>query len=186
MRAPPTLETERLTLRPLDDGDVDAVAEIFSHKAAMWDGLSIPGMPDDPHEVAKMRIADSKAGWRDHGAGFLAIRLRDECRVVGYCGFVNPSKGETDTAAGGMLEVAWAVHPSYQRRGLASEAMAPVIDYAFVDRDCARLVGITDPKNQASRTAMERLGFVFDAEVHAYGVAQVRYVLDRDRDNTAG
>ena len=184
MPVPPTLETERLTLRPLDDGDVDAVAEIFSHKEAMWDVLSIPGMPDDPHEVAKMRIADSKAGWRDHGAGFLAITLRDECRVVGYCGFVNPSKGETDTAAGGMLEVAWAIHPSYQRRGLASEAMAPVIDYAFVDRDCARLVGITDPNNQASRTAMERLGFVFDAEVHAYGVAQVRYVLDRD--NTAG
>jgi RimJ/RimL family protein N-acetyltransferase len=58
--------------------------------------------------------------------------------------------------------------------------MAPVIDYAFVDRDCARLVGITDPKNQASRTAMERLSFVFDADIHAYGVAQMRYVLDRD------
>ena len=178
MPVPPTLETERLTLRPLDDGDVDAVAEIFSHKAAMWDVLSIPGMPDDPYEVARKRIADSKAGWRDHGAGFLAITLRDECRVVGYCGFVNPSKGEA--AAGGTLEVAWAVHPSYQRRGLASEAMAPVIDYAFVDRDCARLVGITDPKNQASRTAMERLSFVFDADIHAYGVAQLRYVLDRD------
>ena len=99
---PPTLETERLTLGPLDDGD--AVAEIFSHKEAMWDVLSIPGMPDDPHEVARKRIADSKAGWRDHGAGFQAITLRDECRVVGYCGFVNPSKGEA--AAGGMLEVA--------------------------------------------------------------------------------
>ena len=180
MRAPPTLETERLTLRPLDDGDVDAVAEIFTFKEAMWDVLAIPGMPDDPHEVAKQRIADSKAGWRDHGAGFLAIALRDQGRVVGYCGFVNPSTGEADTAADGVLEVAWAVHPSYQRRGLASEAMALVIDYAFVDRDCARLVGITDPKNQASRAAMERLGFVFDADIHAYGVAQVRYVLVRN------
>ena len=178
MPVPPTLETERLTLRPLDD--VDVVAEIFSHKEAMWDVLSIPGMPDDPHEVARKRIADSKAGWRDHGAGFLAITLRGENRIVGYCGFVNPSKGEADTAAGGMLEVAWAVHPAFQRRGLASEAMAPVIDFAFVDRDCARLVGITDPKNQASRAAMERLGFVYDADIQAYGVAQVRYVLDRE------
>ena len=58
--------------------------------------------------------------------------------------------------------------------------MAPIIDYAFADRDCTRLVGITDPKNQASRALMERLGFVFDADIHAYGVAQVRYVLDRD------
>ena len=178
MKAPPTFETARLTLRPLDDGD--AVAELFTYKEAMWDVLAIPGMPDDPHEVAKRRIADSLAGWRDHGAGFLAIILRDEGRFVGYCGFVNPSKGEADASAVGTLEVAWAIYPSYQRRGVALEAMAPVIDYAFADRDCARLVGITDPKNQASRALMERLGFVFDADIHAYGVAQVRYVLERD------
>jgi RimJ/RimL family protein N-acetyltransferase len=92
MPVAPTLETERLTLRPLDNGDIDAVAEIFSPREDMWDVLSIPGMTDDPHEVARKRIADSKVGWRDHGAGFLAITLRDECRVVGYCGFVNPSK----------------------------------------------------------------------------------------------
>ena len=169
-----------MTLRPLDDGDVDAVAAMFTFKDAMWDVLAIPGMPDDPHEVARKRIADSKAGWRDHGAGFLAIVLRDEDHFVGYCGFVNPSKGEADTAAGVALEVAWAVHPSYQRHGVASEAMAPVVDYAFADRDCARLVAITDPKNRASRVLMKRLGFVFDADIHAYGVAQVRYVLGRD------
>ncbi len=180
MRAPPTLETERLTLRPLDDGDVDAVAEIFTCKEAMWDVLAIPGMPDDPHEVARKRIVDSKAGWRDHGAGFLAIVLRDEGRFVGYCGFVNPSKGEADTSTGVALEVAWAVHPSFQRRGVALEAMTPVVDYAFADRGRARLVAITDPKNEASRALMERLGFVFDTDIHAYGVAQVRYVLDRD------
>ena len=180
MPASPTLETARLTLRPLDDSDVDAVAEMFSHKEAMWDPLSISGMPIDPRDVALKRIADATAGWRDHGAGFLAMFLRDAGRFVGYCGFVNPSKGEADTAADGVLEVAWAVHPSHQRHGLASEAMAPVIDYAFRVRDCTKLVAITDPTNQASRGLMERLGFVFDADIHAYGVAQVRYVLDRE------
>ena len=89
-----------------------------------------------------------------------------------------------DTAAGVALEVAWAVHPSYQRRGLAFEAMASVVDYAFAERDCARLVAITDPKNRASRALMERLGFVFDADIQAHGVARVRDALDHD--NTAG
>ncbi len=49
MKAPPTFETARLTLRPLDGTDVDAVAEMFAFTEAMWDVLAIPGMPGDPH-----------------------------------------------------------------------------------------------------------------------------------------
>ena len=49
-----------MTLRP--PGDVDAVAGIFTFKVAMWDVLAIPVMPDDPHDVARQRIADTAAG----------------------------------------------------------------------------------------------------------------------------
>ena len=135
-----------MTLRPPGDVDGDAIVEIFTFKQAMWDVLAIPVMPDDPHDVARKRIAD--------------------------------------TAASVALEVAWAVHPSYQGRGLAFEAMASVVDDAFAERDRARLAAITDPKNRASRSLMKRLGFVFDADIQAHGVVQVRDVLDRD--NTAG
>ena len=37
-----------------------------------------------------------------------------------------------------------------------------------------------DPGNRASRALIGRLGFAFDADIHAYGAAQVRYVLDRE------
>ena len=37
-----------------------------------------------------------------------------------------------------------------------------------------------DPGNRASRALIGRLGFVFDADIHVYGTAQVRYVLDRE------
>ena len=185
MSQAPILTTERLILRPFEPEDVDGLSAVFDDLEAMWDVLSIPGMPKLPREVAARRIADSGRGWQDHDAGFWAITLRGGAlgqagRIIGYGGFVNPDKAE---AAGGngavALEVGWGIHPAFQRRGLAREAMTPILGYAFGERGCARLVAITDPENQASRTLTERLGFAFDSEIQAYGTVQVRYVLTR-------
>lgn len=188
MAEPPTFETARLLLRPFTAEDADGLAAIFADREAWWDVLSIPGMPHAPGAVAERRIADSIAGWRDHGAGFWAICARDPAlgtpgRIVGYCGFVNPAKSEAGDAEeegpGRILEVGWGIDPSLQRRGLAREAMVPVLDYAFRELGCARLVAITHPENRASRALIERLGFAFDEAIRAYGEPQVRYVLDR-------
>jgi RimJ/RimL family protein N-acetyltransferase len=185
MSQPPVLTTERLILRPFEPKDVEGLTSVFEDLDAMWDVLSIPGMPKLPREVAARRIADSAEGWDTHDAGFWAITLRDDSlgetgRIVGYGGFVNPAKAETTGGDEIVLEVGWGIHPAFQRRGLAREAMAPVLDYAFGERGCARLTAITDPENLASRTLTERLGFTFDAEIQAYGTVQVRYQLKRE------
>jgi ribosomal-protein-alanine N-acetyltransferase len=187
MAQPPTIETKRLLVRAFKDDDVEGLTAVFDDLEAMWDVIAIPGMPRVPRAVAEKRIADSIAGWRGHDAGFWAVVIADAALgpvgdIIGYCGFVNPSAGEAkvefdDHAA---LEVGWGIHPAYQRRGLASEAMKPVLDYAFNERICDRLIAITDPENQASQTLSLRLGFEFDSEINAYGTLQVRYVLRRD------
>ena len=184
MPQPPTFETARLTLRPFTGDDVDALAPVFDDPRAMWDILAIPGMPREPRAIAKKRIAESIAGWNEHDAGFWAVTIRapevgSPGEVIGYCGFVNPTHAEPASQTGETLEVGWAIHPAYQRRGLASEAAWPVLEYAFGRRGFARLVAITHPDNHASRALMERLGFAFDAGIDAYGAPQVRYVLDR-------
>jgi len=185
MSIPRNFDTERLTLRPFEPEDVDGLTSVFDDLEAMWDVLAIPGMPRVPREVAARRIADSTKGWDDHDAGFWAVTLRDDALgaaglIVGYCGFVNPDKAETEADDDVILEVGWGIHPAFQRRGLAREAMAPVIDFAFGDRGCTRLIAITDPENYASRTLTERLGFAFDSEIQAYGTVQVRYALNRE------
>ena len=184
MSPPPTLTTERLILRPFTPRDVVGLSTVFDDRGAMWDVLSIPGMPTRPREVAARRIADSTRGWDKHDAGFWAVTLRDESlgtagRLVGYGGFVNPDKAETANGGDLVLEVGWGIHPALQRRGLAREAMAPVLDYAFGERGCTRLVAITDPRNDASRSLTECLGFTFASEIQAYGTVQVRYELTR-------
>ena len=185
MSQPPILTTERLILRPFEPADVDGLTSVFDDLEAMWDVLAIPGMPKVPREVAARRIADSAEGWDIHSAGFWAVTLRDDRlgdvgRIVGYSGFVNPEKAEAADDGGVMLEVGWGIHPAFQRRGLAREAMAPILHFAFEVRGCTRLVAITDPETYASRTLSERLGFTFDTEIQAYGTVQVRYQLNRE------
>ena len=185
MARPPTLETGRLLLRPFTEHDVDALAAMFDDLEAMWDVVTIPGMPAEPRAIAAKRIADSTNGWADHDAGFWAVAVRARAlgppgRIIGYCGFTNAAKAEADGGSGAALEVGWGMHPSFQRRGLAREAMAAVLDYAFGPRRCARLIAITDPRNLASRGLATGLGFTFEREIQAYGAVQVRYVLDRD------
>jgi RimJ/RimL family protein N-acetyltransferase len=187
MALPPTLETPRLTLRPFKDDDVEGLTSVFDDLEAMWDIIAIPGMPRVPHEIAEKRVRDSIAGWRDHDAGFWAVVIGDGDLgpvgdIIGYCGFVNPSAGEAkvELDKNTTLEVGWGIHPAYQRRGLAREAMAPILDYAFNQRGCARLIAVTDPENHASQTLSHYLGFEFESEINAYGTIQVRYALDRD------
>jgi RimJ/RimL family protein N-acetyltransferase len=187
MAQPPTIETKRLLVRAFKDDDVEGLTSVFDDLEAMWDVIAIPGMPRVPRAVAEKRITDSIAGWRDHDAGFWAVVIADAelgpvSDIIGYCGFVNPSAGEAkiefvDHAA---LEVGWGIHPAYQRRGLAGEAMKPVLDYAFSQRGCDKLIAITDPENYASQTLSLRLGFEFESEINAYGTLQERYVLERE------
>ena len=58
--------------------------------------------------------------------------------------------------------------------------MTPILDYAFNQRGCARLIAITDPENHASQTLSKYLGFEFESEINAYGTVQVRYALERE------
>ena len=80
----------------------------------------------------------------------------------------------------------WGIHPAFQRRGLAREAMERVLDDAFAVRGCARLVAIADPETLASRTLTERLGFAFDGQIEASGTVQPRYQLTRESYLAAG
>ncbi len=187
MTHPPSLETRSLKLRPFKDDDVEGLTTVFDDLEAMWDVIAIPGMPQVPREIAEKRLRDSIAGWLDHDAEFWAVVIGDGDLgpvgdIIGYCGFVNPSAGEAkvDRDKNVALEVGWGIHPAYQHRGLAREVMAPILDCAFNQRGCGRLIAKTDPENHASQTLSRYLGFEFESEINANGTIQVRYALDRE------
>jgi ribosomal-protein-alanine N-acetyltransferase len=56
------------------------------------------------------------------------------------------------------VEIGWRLGRAYWGRGLASEAAARVLRFAFAEADLDALVATTSVGNARSRAVMERLG----------------------------
>jgi RimJ/RimL family protein N-acetyltransferase len=62
-------------------------------------------------------------------------------------------------ADGHQVEVGITISPEQQKRGYASEALATVLDYLFVELKFHRVVGSVDRDNRASSYMLQKVGF---------------------------
>jgi RimJ/RimL family protein N-acetyltransferase len=97
--------------------------------------------------------------WDTHGFGLLAIEWRETGELVGRTGPQYHRAWPQDP------EIGWAVDTAWWGRGIASEAGAASVAWAFGDLGLARVVSIATEENVASRRVMEKLGFRLHAEV---------------------
>ena len=81
-----------------------------------------------------------------------AIELKDTGVLIGDCG-LKVNKEEPRQAEFGIT-----LSPPYQGVGVASEAVACMLDYAFKILGLHRVIAITDCLNKSSVVLMERLG----------------------------
>jgi RimJ/RimL family protein N-acetyltransferase len=141
------LETERLRLRPFREDDAPEVLR--------W--LSTPGFTDflggawDAQRVATM-IERARRHHAEHGYGPLAVEDRAGT-LVGRSGLAFHWAWPHDP------EVGWWIAPERQGQGLATEAGAACLRYAFEDLGLRRVVSIALEDNVASRRVMAKLGF---------------------------
>jgi RimJ/RimL family protein N-acetyltransferase len=163
-----TLETGRLTLRPLTLADAETYAAIRYHpEVVKW---MLPA-PADAIEAAHAAIARYAAGWRERGYG--PWGLFHEGRQIGHAGlnFV-PEFGET--------EVLWSLHPDAWHRGFATEAARAALDFGFGTLGLATIFAMTRPDNLASQAVMKRLGLTYRKDVVYRDIDSVWFDIDRD------
>jgi RimJ/RimL family protein N-acetyltransferase len=145
---PPTIETERLTLRPLAPGDLDAMSALLGDAEALvhW---------GDPLDRAGARdwIERNIARYEEAGIGRCAIVLRESGELVGDCGLIPTTVEEV-----AEIELGWIVAASQQGRGIATEAGAAWRDHAFTALGLERIVSMISEDNIASRRVAEKLG----------------------------
>ena len=141
------VETERLGLRPLEAKDAEVLQEVFT------DGYArrfYAHMQDQANVEAWIRRA--REGYVAHGFGLWALVLRESGLFVGDCGLVYQDiEGETE------LEIAYHVHGSYRRQGLATEAARACLRYGFEVVGSPRLVSMVHIENVASIAVAERV-----------------------------
>jgi RimJ/RimL family protein N-acetyltransferase len=152
VRVPP-LESARLTVRELVAGDRAAVEELIGGDRERWLGWT---------GLAYEQLAEL----RQPPYGERGVVLRESGRLIALVGLVPslgpfgllPSWPEPSGLCRPEVGLYWAVAPSHRRRGVASEAAAALIAYAFAELRLARVVATTERENVASIGVMRRLG----------------------------
>ena len=154
----PELRTERLTLRPLDDGHLDALHEMYSDPEVTefldWEAPSLEEYRE-LYKTARKRHAKYPEGlgvWVGYVDG----------RLAGV--FMLKPLEETEEIEVGYHLARWA-----WGNGYATEGAACLLRYGFDTVGLRRIVAVVRPDNARSRRVIGRLGLEPDGEVHVYG-----------------
>lgn len=146
----PTLVAERLRLRALADGDVDALFRVFSDPDVMhyW---STTAFVD--RAAAEALLAQIRAGFARRDLFQWGIARRSDDTVIGTCTMYNL------VAAHRRAEIGFALGREHWGRGYAAEALTRLLEFAFDELGLHRLEADTDPRNARSIRLLEQLGF---------------------------
>jgi [ribosomal protein S5]-alanine N-acetyltransferase len=157
-RAGVVLETTRLRLRSLQDGDLAGlVARINDWEVARW-------VSTVPHPYSE---ADGQE-WiavvqQDHATGRprrFGIALKKTDRLIGGVGLDGSTGDDSDEPPLGY----W-LGRTYWGCGYASEAVAAVVDYGFRTLGLKTIRAYTDPGNAASQRVLLHCGLKHVGEI---------------------
>jgi RimJ/RimL family protein N-acetyltransferase len=141
------MQTARLELRPIVDGDVEALVELDGF-AAVRDSVDPFGefIPEDP--VKRREYERRLIG----NAGFVAAVERGNGRVVGW--FQAQLAGD----GSGELELGYRLRPDVWGRGYATEGAAALLAEALGRPEVTRVYAHALLSNGASIRVMEKIG----------------------------
>jgi len=137
-------------------------------------GVTVPeSWPPDLYGPAAMRYALLQLGDPAYQCwSFWYLMTADEPgELVGLCGF----KGRPDES--GSVEIGYSVLGSFQRRGLATEAVASLVGWAFSHHNVFEVCAETFPYLTQSIRVLEKNGFQLTGAGSEAGV--VRYAVKR-------
>ena len=169
---PPTLETPRLRLRPLEEADAAALHAIQSDPDHMR-------FYPHPFSLQETRDWIGRTRFRYERDGFALLAVED--RSTGeFLGNVGPAIQRVDGVD--EVELGWSIAPSRAGQGIATEAAIACRDWAFAALPIDHLVSLVAPAHTASRRVAEHLGMAVWKEV-LWGAVQPQvhlvYRVDR-------
>lgn len=148
------VETERLFLRKMNMGDLDALYQVLADPEIMQ---------HYPYSFDKKRVSDwikrNMERYCKDGFGLWAVCLKDTGEMIGDCGLT------LQNIEGEMLpEIGYHIRRDCQRKGYAKEAAKAVMDWAFRNTDYPALYSYCKYTNEASIRTAEAIGMQFDRE----------------------
>lgn len=168
------LETKHLRFAPATLADLDEFVALYNDpEVVRYLGH---GRVRSVEETRK-GLENAVTWWRERGFGTWTVREKDTGKFVGRCG-IQPL---VDT---GEVELGYVLHRNFWGRGLATEAAAAAVRFAFATVGLGRLAAIAYPENAASRRVIEKAGLKFEGirpnpypyrDVAWYGLSRAEY-----------
>jgi RimJ/RimL family protein N-acetyltransferase len=165
----PTLETERLTLRPFRETDATALFELSQDPDVM---RYVGDRRVPTHQEAWRAIAGWIGHWALRGYGQWAVEERASGDLIGRAGIINPADWPGP-------EVGYLLGRAWWGRGYATEAARAAMDWGFREIDFAELLSLIDPANQASIAVATRIGESLRGETDLMGNRVLVYGITR-------
>jgi RimJ/RimL family protein N-acetyltransferase len=151
-----TLTTGRLTLRPFEPQDVEAVhAACRDPEIARW--IPVPD-PYERKDAEEFVLRTSPGGWREDTMYNFGV-FTNSGDLVGSMGLVRLAqlRGPEHQA-----ELGYWTAKEQRGKGYTKEAGRAVVDWAFSALGVERLEWVAEVGNAASRAVAGRLGFVME------------------------
>jgi len=149
----PTLETERLTLRPFTLNDA---ADVFAYAADPEVARYVPWEAHRSEEDARRFIAGTLDRAVVGGSSTWAIVERASGKVIGSIrmGEVHPVHARAD--------VGYSLGRPYWNRGLTTEAVRAVLHFGFEEVGLNRIYAVCHVDNAASERVMQKVGMRYE------------------------
>ena len=148
------LQTERLTLRPLQASDIHAILAMEADPDVMryTTGPISPDAQRRQQLLDHMQSQNQLGHWAiDQGSGFI--------------GWVSLTTLEND----GRHQVAYRLTAQAWGQGYATEAAEAVIQHGFELLDISEIIAVVWPQNQASIRVLSKLSFQFEEMTDYFG-----------------
>jgi RimJ/RimL family protein N-acetyltransferase len=162
------LSTGRLDLVPVSAADTTFLHALWADpdgRRFLWDDRVIS------RDEAAAAVEASLAAFRRDGFGLWVVALRPQLVPIGFCGLRHFTEA-------GEVEILYGLAPAYWGRGLATEAAASVLRFAFERAGLVQVFAGTDAPNAASQRVIERLGMTYHGQRTIGGVEAIYFSVD--------
>ena len=147
----PSLETERLLLRPIRPNDAEALHPVLSNEELMtwWSSA--------PHKTLEETQKYVAANCKEPHSPTWAITLHGDDTAQGWVVLLPRREG--------LREIGYILNPDHWGSRIAKEAASRVIEHGFEDLNLRKIFADVDPDNAASVGLLMKLGFQQEAHL---------------------
>jgi len=146
----PEISTERLHLREIKQEDAQSIYKLLSNPEVIkHDTFELFTDIGQAHDL----IRHFNNGFEQKRAIFWGITLKTESEIIGFC------KCEIEVAKI-RADLGYDLSPEYWNRGIMTEALGAIIDFAFSNLDVNRIEAAVSTENNASIRVLEKAGLV--------------------------